>query len=46
MAMADYTPRDWLVLCGLATLLLTWWISFGMMRPRRPVVDVGPQQLS
>jgi hypothetical protein len=46
MAMADYTPRDWLVLFGLATLLLTWWVSFGMMRSRQPAVDAGPRQLS
>jgi hypothetical protein len=44
--MVDYTPRDWLVVFGLAMLLLSWWVSFRMVRVRPPAVDLGPPGLN
>jgi hypothetical protein len=46
MAIGDYTPRDWLVVFGLATLVLTWWVSFGMMRDRPQAADAGSTGLN
>jgi hypothetical protein len=37
--MAHYTPRDWLVLLGIATLMFAWWVSFRMVREQP--VDQG-----
>ncbi len=30
--MAPYTPRDWLLLFGMATMALGWFVSFRIVR--------------
>jgi len=38
-----YTSRDWLVVFGTAVLLLSWWLSFRIVRDRDPTADFGPR---
>jgi hypothetical protein len=41
-----YTSRDWLVVFGTATLFLSWWLSFRIVRDRPEAVPFGSHRRS
>lgn len=47
MLMTDYTytSRDWLVVCGAAMLMLSWWLSFRIVRDREEVAGFAQQRI-